>query len=124
MSQNPHQDQEPSPEDQQTAQTQSEHALCPAGAQAPAAGIPQWHPRSEAVQQNQIAAYDAMRRSSSLAYSPYGYTSVFRHADVLRVVEDHQTFSSAVSRFPSVPNGMDPPEHTPLRRLIEPYFDA
>src|SRR5690606_28624854 len=28
-----------------------------------------------------------------------------------------------VSRFPSVPNGMDPPEHTPFRALIEPYFD-
>lgn len=125
MSQNPHQDQEPSPEDNQTAvQAQAGHTACPAAQEAPAPGIPQWDPRSEAVQQDQIAAYDAMRRSSTLAYSPYGYTSVFRHADVLRVVEDHETFSSAVSRFPSVPNGMDPPEHTPFRRLIEPYFDA
>lgn len=91
---------------------------------APVAGIPQWDPRSGEVQGDQIAAYDEMRRACPLAQSPYGYTSVFRHADVLRVVEDHETFSNAVSRFPSVPNGMDPPEHTPFRRLIEPYFDA
>lgn len=82
-----------------------------------------WDPRSDAVQRDQIAAYDAMRGSCPVAASPYGYTALFRHADVLRVLNDHQTFSNAVSRFPSVPNGMDPPEHTPLRRLIEPYFD-
>jgi len=124
MSQNPHQDQEPASEASPTTPGRAAPASCPAGQQTPTAGIPQWDPRSEAVQQDQIAAYDAMRRSTTLAYSPYGYTSVFHHADVLRVVEDHETFSSAVSRFPSVPNGMDPPEHTPFRRLIEPYFDA
>src|SRR5690606_41831778 len=71
---------------------------------------------------NQIAAFDEMRRGCPLARSRYGYTSLFRHADVLRVLHDHETFSSAVSRHPSVPNGMDPPEHTAFRRLIEPYF--
>lgn len=88
------------------------------------AGIRQWDPRSDTVQANQIAAYDSMRRQCPIAGSRYGYTSVFRHADALRVVMDHETFSSAVSRFPSVPNGMDPPEHTPFRQLIEPYFDS
>lgn len=82
-----------------------------------------WDPRSEEVLKDQIASYDAMRRTCPVAHSPYGYTSVFRHADALRVINDHDTFSSAVSRFPSVPNGMDPPEHTAFRRLIEPYFD-
>lgn len=111
MSKNPHSDQEvPTPDD--------------AGRETAQPGIPYWDPRSDAVQKDQIAAYDQMRRSCPLAQSQYGYTSVFRHADVLRVVQDHDTFSNAVSRFPSVPNGMDPPEHTPLRRLIEPYFDA
>lgn len=47
----------------------------------------------------------------------------FRHEDVVRVLKDHETFSSAVSRFPSVSNGMDPPEHTKYRQLIEPYFN-
>lgn len=83
-----------------------------------------WDPRSDEVLQDQIAAYDDMRKSCPIARSRYGYTSIFRHADVLNVLNDHTTFSSAVSRFPSVPNGMDPPEHTPFRQLIEPYFNA
>ncbi|MFA7505511.1 MAG: cytochrome P450 [Burkholderiaceae bacterium] len=83
---------------------------------------PRWDPRSEAVLRDQVAAFDDMRRRCPLAQSRYGYSSLFRHADVLRVLNDHETFSSAVSRYPSVPNGMDPPEHTAFRALIEPYF--
>lgn len=107
------------------AHSQTELSPCPLGHDSgPSAGIPQWDPRSDTIQQDQITSYDAMRRACPLARSPYGYTTVFRHADALRVVQDHEVFSSAVSRYPSVPNGMDPPEHTPFRRLIEPYFDA
>lgn len=125
MSQNPHLDQEYETSPTKPASKQpSEAQLHSTGAHETAdTGIPTWDPRSDAVQQDQIASYDAMRRACPLASSPYGYTTVFRHADALRVVEDHETFSNAVSRFPSVPNGMDPPEHTPFRRLIEPYFD-
>lgn len=82
-----------------------------------------WDPRSEAVLKDQMATYDDMRRRCPLATSRYGYTSLFRHADVMHVLTDHETYSNAVSRFPSVPNGMDPPEHTAYRRLIEPYFE-
>ncbi|OOE11639.1 cytochrome [Stutzerimonas degradans] len=82
-----------------------------------------WDPRSEAVLKDQMATYDDMRRRCPLATSRYGYTSLFRHADIMRVLTDHETYSNAVSRFPSVPNGMDPPEHTAYRRLIEPYFE-
>lgn len=82
-----------------------------------------WDPRSEPVLGNEIAAYDEMRQRCPVARSDYGYTSLFRHADVLRVMWDHDTFSSAVSRFPSVPNGMDPPEHTVFRAMLEPYFN-
>ncbi|WP_273527862.1 cytochrome P450 [Pseudomonas sp.] len=82
-----------------------------------------WDPRSEAVLQDQMATYDDMRRRCPVATSRYGYTSLFRHADVMHVLMDHETYSNAVSRFPSVPNGMDPPEHTAYRRLIEPYFE-
>lgn len=124
MSQNPHLDQEPAASRPASDPPQTGPAPCPAtSTPQPSSGIPHWDPRSDAVQEDQIASYDAMRRTCPLAQSPYGYTSVFRHADVLRVVEDHETFSNAVSRFPSVPNGMDPPEHTPFRQLIEPYFD-
>jgi cytochrome P450 len=40
----------------------------------------------------------------------------------MRALRDHATFSSAVSAHRAVPNGMDPPEHTEYRHLIEPYF--
>lgn len=81
-----------------------------------------WDPRSEPILADQIAAYDTMRNRCPVAHSDYLHWSVFRHADVLHVLHDHETFSSAVSSRPSVPNGMDPPEHTTYRRIIEPYF--
>jgi cytochrome P450 len=47
---------------------------------------------------------------------------VLRHEDVKRILDDPATFSNAVSAHLSVPNGMDPPQHTEYRRIIEPYF--
>lgn len=84
---------------------------------------PDWDPRSAAVLENQIAAYDDMRQRCPVAHSEYLHWSLFRHADVLRALNDHQTFSSAVSSYLSVPNGMDPPQHAAYRRIIEPYFN-
>ncbi|QRI63976.1 cytochrome P450 [Shinella sp. PSBB067] len=81
-----------------------------------------WDPRSPEVLADQIAAYDRMRETCPVAYSDYLGWSVFGHEDVLRILGDHETFSNVVSRHPSVPNGMDPPEHTLYRRMIEPYF--
>jgi cytochrome P450 len=83
---------------------------------------PDWNPRADEVLGDQIRAYDAMRAQCPVAWSDYQYWSLFRHADVMQVLEDHQTFSSAASNHLSVPNGMDPPEHTPYRKVIEPYF--
>jgi cytochrome P450 len=77
---------------------------------------PDWDPRSPAVLDDQIAAYDQMRSRCPVAYSDYLHWSLFRHADVMRVLNDHDTFSNAVSSHLSVPNGMDPPEHTRYRR--------
>ncbi|MBY5938274.1 cytochrome P450 [Marinobacter nauticus] len=81
-----------------------------------------WDPRSAEVQKDQIRAYDAMRKECPVAWSDYQQWTLFRHADVMQVLEDHHTFSNAVSAHLSVPNGMDPPEHTPYRKAIEPYF--
>jgi cytochrome P450 len=83
---------------------------------------PDWDPRSQSVIDDQITAYDHMRGRCPVAYSDYLHWSVFRHADVMRVLNDHDTFSNAVSSHLSVPNGMDPPEHTKYRKIIEPYF--
>lgn len=83
----------------------------------------EWDPRSEAVLKNQIAGYDDMRHRCPVSHSEYLNWSLFRHEDVLRVLLEHEKFSSVVSSHQSVPNGMDPPQHTSYRRLIEPYFN-
>ena len=81
-----------------------------------------WDPRSEDVLEDQIAAYDHMRRTCPVARSEYHHWSLLRHEDVMRALLDHETFSNVVSNRVSVPNGMDPPEHTPFRKIIESYF--
>ncbi len=81
-----------------------------------------WDPRSDTVLRNQIKAYDAMRARCPVAYSEYLGWSLLGHGDVVRALDDHRTFSNVVSSHPSVPNGMDPPQHTVYRQLIERYF--
>ncbi len=81
-----------------------------------------WNPGSAEVRNDQIAAYDDMRNRCPVAYSDYLWWSLFRHEDVMRVLEDHETFSNAASNHLSIPNAMDRPEHTPYRKIIEGYF--
>lgn len=81
-----------------------------------------WDPRSPAVLEDQIAAYDRMRAKCPLAHSDFLGWSIFRHADVLRILNDHETFSNATSVHLNVPNGMDPPEHTRYRQIIDRYY--
>src|SRR5512138_2864659 len=82
----------------------------------------EWDPFLSDAREPQIARYDELRRRCPIAHSePLGW-SLFRHDDVIQVLEDPETFSNAVSAHRSVPNGMDPPEHTAYRRIIEPYF--
>ena len=83
-----------------------------------------WDPRSEAVLRDQRVAYDEMRERCPVAYSEFMQWSLFRHEDMTRVLHDHETFSNAVSQHLTVPNGMDPPEHTAYRRIVERYFTA
>jgi cytochrome P450 len=83
---------------------------------------PDWDPKSKEVMRDQRAAYDDIRRRCPVAHSEFMGWSLFRHEDVTRVLHDHKTFSNAISQHLSVPNGMNPPEHTAYRRIIEPYF--
>lgn len=83
---------------------------------------PDWDPRSATVLKDQRRAYDQMREQCPVAWSDYAHWSVFRHADVSRILHDHSSFSSQASKHISVPNGMDPPEHTAYRAIIEGYF--
>lgn len=83
---------------------------------------PDWDPFAACAVEDQRVVYDDMRRRCPVAYSDALQWSIFRHDDVLRVITDHQTFSNNVSRHLSVPNGMDPPEHTVYRAIIVKYF--
>ena len=83
---------------------------------------PDWDPSSAAVLRDQVAAYDEMRRKCPVARSELLGWSLFRHEDVAQALADPETFSNVVSTRRSVPNGMDPPEHTAYRHAIEPYF--
>lgn len=85
---------------------------------------PDWDPKAPEVLRDQRAAYDALRERCPVAHSELLNWSVFRHEDVLRVLHDHWAFSSAVSDHLSVPSGMDLPEHSAYRGIIETYFTA
>lgn len=71
---------------------------------------------------DQYIEIDHDRETHGVKYSERHGWCVMRHADVLQVLLDWQTFSSVVSKRLSVPGGMDPPAHTPFRKIIEPYF--
>jgi hypothetical protein len=81
-----------------------------------------WDPKSATVLCDQHKAYDEMRERCPVAYSDFLGWSLFAHEDIVQVLNDPDTFSNVVSRHLSVPNGMDPPEHTEFRGIIEPYF--
>lgn len=66
--------------------------------------------------------YDALRERCPVAWSEARQGSVLRHAEVLRVLHEHETFGNAVSAHPAVPNGYDPPQHTAYRRALDPFF--
>lgn len=80
-----------------------------------------WDPRSDAVLADQLGAYDTMRESCPVAHSEFLNWSVFRHADIVDILSDPETFSSATRRR-AIPNGMDAPEHTLYRQVLEPLF--
>ncbi|MBS0291982.1 MAG: cytochrome P450, partial [Proteobacteria bacterium] len=83
---------------------------------------PEWNPQDAKVLRDQRAAYDGLRERCPLAHSDAQHWSVLRHAEVMQVLQDHTTYSSAVSAHPAVPNGYDQPQHTAYRRALDPFF--
>lgn len=75
--------------------------------------VPSHDPRSVA---------DALRPDSAVALSSTGAVVLLRHADVTDAAHDDKTFSSAVSRYRQVPNGLDGRDHVAYRMLIDRYF--
>lgn len=83
---------------------------------------PDWNLSFDLQRQNQVKVHDEMRGRCPNAYSETLGWPIFRHEDVLRILNDHDSFSGAVSQHLSVPNGLDPPEHAAYRNMIERYF--
>jgi cytochrome P450 len=81
-----------------------------------------WDPRDEQIQHNQSAAYDDLRERCPVARSEALGWSLMRHDDVVEAVTDDATFSSSVSVHVAVPNGMDAPEHTAFRAVVDRSF--
>ena len=82
----------------------------------------EWDPQSPAARENLAAVCDEMRQRCPIAYSEAFGWSLFRHEHVMRALEDPESFSNVVSAHLSVPNGMDPPEHTGYSNALAPYF--
>ena len=80
-----------------------------------------WNPTDPSVLHDQRRAYDELRERCPVAFSEFLGRSLFRHEDVVGVLDDPYTYSN-VSRHLAIPNGMDPPQHTLYRRALESYF--
>lgn len=83
-----------------------------------------WDPYSTNADSDPASVHDTMRRTCPIAHSQSLGWSLFRHRDVMHALEQPTVFSNAVSAHLSVPNGMDPPQHTDYRRILEPYFSV
>lgn len=84
--------------------------------------VPDWNPFTIDGSDDPRELYDAVRAQCPVAYSERLQWSVLGHDEVMQVLTGHETFSNQVSRYLSVPNGMDPPEHGLYRSVIVPYF--
>lgn len=62
---------------------------------------------------------DQLRSEYDVVTNPSGEWVLLRHADVKAVALDDTRFSSQVSRFLQVPNGLDGAEHSRFREIIE-----
>ena len=78
---------------------------------------------SDAARDDPRAHYDALQHEP-LSRDAAGRWVVVRHADAVAVVTDPATYSSHVSRFLQVPNGLDGAAHREARELLDPFFSA
>ena len=67
------------------------------------------------------ALTDNLRQAHDVIKNDAGEWVLLRHADVVAALDDER-FSSQVSRFLQVPNGMDGAEHEHFRALIDGYL--
>ena len=72
-----------------------------------------------AVGRDHRAYTDELRAQHDVVQNVAGEWVLLRHADVVAAALDDETFSSGVSRYLQVPNGLDGEEHTLFREVIE-----
>ena len=65
---------------------------------------------------------DNLRQAHDVIKNDVGEWVLLRHADVVAAALDDKRFSSQVSRFLQVPNGLDGAEHEHFRALIDGYL--
>ncbi|MCW5590198.1 MAG: cytochrome P450 [Legionellales bacterium] len=80
-----------------------------------------WDPKEPSVLKDQRQAYDEMRGKCPVAHSEFMGWSLFRHQDIVSILEDPKTYSNQ-SQFLAIPNGMDPPVHGQYREVLSPNF--
>ena len=68
------------------------------------------------------ACTDELRSRHEVVRNTDGEWILLRHADVLAAALDHKRFSSRVSRYLQIPNGLDGEEHDRYREIIERYL--
>src|SRR5699024_2258571 len=69
-----------------------------------------------------LSATHEQRSAAPLARPPQGTWVVLGHEEAKAVATAHEPFSSAVSRFLQVPNGLDGAEHAAFRAATDPFF--
>jgi cytochrome P450 len=83
-----------------------------------------WDPKAPEVRADQRAAYDALRERCPVARDASGTWLLLSHEHVRQAALDDVTFSSAASRFKSVPNSMDGEEHRRFRQVVDRFLDS
>ena len=68
------------------------------------------------------ACTDELRSRHEVVRNTDGEWILLRHADVLAAALDHERFSSGVSRYLQIPNGLDGEEHDRYREIIERFL--
>lgn len=81
-----------------------------------------WDPCEASVRSDQTVAYDQLRNRCPVAHSETLGWSLLRHEDVVDALLDPGTFSSRVSAHVAIPNGMDPPQQSPFREVVDDCF--
>ncbi len=70
-----------------------------------------------------LRAYtDQLRPKYPIVKNSAGDWVLLRHAEVVQAAQNHEHFSSNVSRYLQIPNGLDGEEHTQYRAIIDRYL--